>query len=216
MEASRETLRIPVSECVIDVDGYTQNCYTQKLSTTRRRRLFAFSQQDCMRSKLPFNSSYHHCSNCDRYVEEYLTRSQIRFPIRKFPELKHLAEAVLREFSPKNLSLDTRLGTGAVVRPVESCYQDEFYRCLCDVLGFTSRVRSEWSGDHDGRIDFRITDVDWGIEILRDGDRLDAHCRRFVNNGNYTGWIRKGWLKDWLIIDCRTSKPRPYSEYTPT
>lgn len=144
-----------------------------------------------------------------------MTRTQHAFPLKKFPTVEKLAEAVLREFSPKNLSLDTRLGTGATVRPVESCYQDEFYRCLHEVLGFASYVRSEWSGDGDGRIDFRIPAVGWGIEILRDGDRLGEHCRRFVGNGSYTGWILKGWLKDWLIIDCRSTRLRAYSEYTP-
>lgn len=105
------------------------------------------------------------------------------------------------------------MGTGAVIRPVEARYQDEFYRALHDVLGFSSKIHSEWSGNGNGRIDFRITEVEWGIEILRDGDRLDAHCARFVNNGSYTGWIQRGWLKDWLIIDCRVSIPRRYRKY---
>ena len=104
------------------------------------------------------------------------------------------------------------MGTGAVVRPVESRYQDEFYRALYEVLGFSSHVHSEWSGDGNGRIDFRITEVEWGFEILRDGDRLHSHCARFTNNGMYAGWIRKGWLRDWLIIDCRSSAPQAYSE----
>ncbi|KAJ9193317.1 hypothetical protein DTO021D3_8001 [Paecilomyces variotii] len=80
-----------------------------------------------------------------------------------------------------------------------------------EVLGFSSNVSSEWLGDGDGRIDFRLADVAWGIELLRDGDRLHAHCSRFVNNGSYTPWIQKGWLRNWLIIDCRTSPPRPYN-----
>ncbi|KAJ9252589.1 hypothetical protein DTO207G8_4651 [Paecilomyces variotii] len=101
--------------------------------------------------------------------------------------------------------------TGAIIWPVEACYQDEFYRCLQEVLGFSPNVSSEWLGDGDGRIDFRLADVAWGIELLRDGDRLHAYCLRFVNNGSYTPWIQKGWLRNWLIIDCRTSPPRPYN-----
>lgn len=40
---------------------------------------------------------------------------------------------------------------------------------------FSSRVSTEWSGGGNGRIDFWIPDAKWGIELLRDGDRLDEH-----------------------------------------
>ncbi|KAJ9404574.1 hypothetical protein DTO045G8_7647 [Paecilomyces variotii] len=82
---------------------------------------------------------------------------------------------------------------------------------LRDAYDLAGYWKNEWLGDGDGRIDFRLADVAWGIELLRDGDRLHAHCSRFVNNGSYTPWIQKGWLRNWLIIDCRTSPPRPYN-----
>lgn len=82
---------------------------------------------------------------------------------------------------------------------------------LQTVLGFASKVISKWPGDD--RIDFMIKDPGWGIQLLREGDRLGEHCQRFVGNGKYyTPWIRDGSIRDWLIIDCRTSQPRPYSE----
>lgn len=176
-------------------------------------------------------------TNSNRYIEHYLTASSVPFPIQRYPTIEDLAEAVLRKFPLRNISdlgarsvrsfppwssravdfrqnisSTTRVGTGAIIWPVEVCYQDEFYRCLQEVLGFSSNVSSEWLGDGDGRIDFRLADVAWGIELLRDGDRLHAHCSRFVNNGSYTPWIQKGWLRNWLIIECRTSPPRPYSK----
>lgn len=83
---------------------------------------------------------------------------------------------------------------------------------LQTVLGFSSKVISEWSGGGDCRIDFMVKDPGWGIELLREGDRLGEHCQRFVGNGKYTPWIRDGSIRDWLIIDCRTSQPRPYRE----
>lgn len=61
-----------------------------------------------------------------------------------------------------------------------------------------------------GRIDFLLPDVKWGIEILREGDRLGEHCQRFEGSGSYTPWIRSGLMTDWLIIDCRTTAPKPY------
>ncbi|KAL1983777.1 hypothetical protein VTN96DRAFT_9949 [Rasamsonia emersonii] len=131
--------------------------------------------------------------------------------MNQYPTVEALAEAVLRKFSLRNLSSTTRVGTGAVIRPVEAAYQDEFCRALHAVLGFSTKVSSEWSGDGNGRIDFRLADVGWGIELLREGNRLGAHCQRFVGNGSYMQWIRSGWLRDWLIIDCRTSPPHPYN-----
>lgn len=85
---------------------------------------------------------------------------------------------------------------------------------LQTVLGFSSKVISEWSGGGDCRVDFMVKDPGWGIELLREGDRLGEHCRRFVGNGKYTPWICDGSIRDWLIIDCRTSQPRPYREST--
>ncbi|KAL1968108.1 hypothetical protein VTN77DRAFT_2238 [Rasamsonia byssochlamydoides] len=146
-----------------------------------------------------------------KYVEYYLTTAAVPFPISQYPSIEKLAKAVFRNFSLRNLAPITRLSTGALIRPVEALYQDEFYRSLHAVLNFSAKVSSEWSGDGSGRIDFRITDVGWGIELLRDGDRLAEHCERFVGRGKYTQWIQNGWIKDWLIIDCRTSHPRPYN-----
>ncbi|KAE8149221.1 hypothetical protein BDV25DRAFT_156705 [Aspergillus avenaceus] len=147
----------------------------------------------------------------EKYVEHYLTASTVPFPIDRYPNIMALSEEVLRRFSPRNLSSRKQVGTGAVERHLEATYQDEFYRSLHDVLGFSTNVSSEWSGDGLGRIDFRITQVGWGIELLRDGDRLEAHCGRFVGSGIYTPWIENGWLRDWIIIDCRTSMPKPYN-----
>jgi hypothetical protein len=89
----------------------------------------------------------------------------------------------------------------------DSVYQDEFYRALHQVLGFMTRVSSEWSGGGRGIIDFRITDVGWGIELVREGDMLSEHWQRFMDNGRYAPWITSGWMTDWLIIDFRTSQP---------
>jgi hypothetical protein len=146
-----------------------------------------------------------------KYVEHYHTSSSVPFPFAKFPTIEKLAEAALRKFSPTQLLSNSEvLGTGALVRPVEAIYQDEFYRSLFRILGFSAKISSEWSGDKRGRIDFLLPEARWGIEVLRDGDRLRDHCERFVGNGSYTPWINDGRLVDWLIIDCRTSKPRRY------
>ena len=120
----------------------------------------------------------------------------------------------MRQFSRRNLRAVTRFGVGALIRPVEATYQDEFYRSLHTVLGYAMDVTSEWSPDGVGRIDFRLGSVGWGIELLREGDRLHDHCQRFTTRGAYGEWIRQGLLQDWLIIDCRTSPPRSYGKHS--
>lgn len=153
-------------------------------------------------------------ANVGRYVEHYLTRSSVPFPIQEYPSVDCLAKASLKEFSFKNLSSEVRLSTAAVTRPVEAAYQDEFYRALHTVLGFSTKVTSEWSGDGCGRIDFWLPDVGWGIELLRDGDRLNEHCQRFAVGGKYARWIEGGWIKDWVVLDCRTTYPaQPYGTF---
>ncbi|CRG90461.1 hypothetical protein PISL3812_07505 [Talaromyces islandicus] len=145
-----------------------------------------------------------------KFVEYNLADHKVEFPREKYPDTKALAEATLRQFSRRNMRAVTRYGVGAVIRPVEATYQDEFYRSLHTILGYTMDVTSEWSPDGVGRIDFRLGSVGWGIELLREGDRLHEHCQRFTIDGSYGKWIQLGHLKDWLVIDCRTSAPRPY------
>ena len=55
---------------------------------------------------------------------------------------------------------------------------------------------------------FHIITLGWGFELLRDGDRLLEHCKRFEPQGTYHQSIRQGLLTDWLILDCRRSIPR--------
>ena len=128
-----------------------------------------------------------------------------------------IGEIVLRSFSRSNLLLsrEGRLGASAQVRPTEAQFQDEWYRAFNSLLGHGFAVSSEWSQSEDGRIDFRILGPKWGIELLRDGDRLTEHCNRFLGKGAYHQWIADGSMKDWIILDCRHSCPRKYRMIAP-
>ena len=114
-------------------------------------------------------------------------------------------EEVLRCFSRKNILASIHASSS---RPVESAFQVEFYRAFTSLVGHGAGLSSEWSYSSDGRIDFLVHDSGWGIEILRDGDRLRNHCNRFRLSGQYGDWIRRGVLKDWVIIDCRHTWPK--------
>lgn len=51
----------------------------------------------------------------------------------------------------------------------QACFQDEFYRYSWGVLPRRSKQQL-WSF---------LPGLAWGIEILRDGDRLREHCAHF-------------------------------------
>jgi hypothetical protein len=145
-----------------------------------------------------------------RYIEYFLTFMEPKaFPFDKFPTLAELCKAALRRFSRKNLqqSSEGRRPTIPRPRPPEAQYQDEFYRALTSLLGNGVGISSEWSRDNGGRVDFRISGPKWGVEILRDGDRLKDHCDRFSRGGKYYPCIESGSISDWIILDCRCSRP---------
>ncbi|KAJ5894820.1 hypothetical protein N7495_006511 [Penicillium taxi] len=63
-----------------------------------------------------------------KFIEYKFKDKHANFPDADFPTIHALTEAVLRQFSRRNLRSVKRFGIGAVNRPVEATYQDEFYR----------------------------------------------------------------------------------------
>lgn len=98
------------------------------------------------------------------------------------------------------------------MRPTE---QDEFFLHPHELLGLLALISSEWVGDTGGRTDFHLPGINWGLEVLPEGDWTAGHCRRSVNNGSYTLWIQKRWLRDWVwvTVDCALQSlgPRVFS-----
>jgi len=143
-----------------------------------------------------------------RYAERLLCITAAPFPRGRFSSIKDLCFAAVREFSRVSLSsVERGIGSGAINRPLEAQYQDEFYRACYSELGIY--LTSEWSGSSlVGRIDFHVRDVKWVIECVRDGDEIDEHVGRFQKGGRYYKWIMSGEIKDYIILDFRTSKPR--------
>ena len=131
------------------------------------------------------------------------------FPSYKFPSVKELCFAVIREFKSTRLkSNGKRLGSGALPRPVEAQYQDEFYRA-CYVLLGNIYLSSEWSGEEkSSRVDFLVKSQKWAIECVGDGDRLEEYISRFQVGGRYRGWIDSGDIKQYILLDFRKSQPR--------
>ncbi|KAI9748559.1 MAG: hypothetical protein M4579_007189 [Chaenotheca gracillima] len=141
------------------------------------------------------------------WVESILRKSSPIFPSRTFPSLRQLCAAVIRNFRYLSLgSQEMRIGAGAVTRPPEARYQDEFYRACHETLGGHIYLTSEWSpAGRKGRVDFRLKSQKWAIKCVREGDRLRNHVDRFMPEGVFFDWIRLGHIEDHLLIDFRTT-----------
>jgi hypothetical protein len=94
---------------------------------------------------------------------------------------------------------------------VESQYQQEFYRSLYSLTDGACCVSPEYGGqtssEKKGRIDFFIGSKGWGIELLQDGDRIPGHISRFRAGGAYHPWLASGYMKEYVILDFRQTKP---------
>jgi hypothetical protein len=133
------------------------------------------------------------------------------FPLNEFPSLPDLCKEVFKNFSKRSLLLNS-----AGRATVEAQYQDEFYRVFKTLLGNSVGISSEWARGRGGRIDFRILDPKWGVEFLVDGTMttLNEHYGRFMPDGRYHWWVLGGLMSDWLVIDCRCSRPGGTSKFT--
>jgi hypothetical protein len=95
-----------------------------------------------------------------------------------------------------------------VERPKETTYLDEMYRATYEALGKRIYVTSEWSGrDSRKSVDFMISSRKWGIEILRDSDKIDEHLERFRPGGRYWKCIDNHDMEDWVVLNIGIVKP---------
>ncbi len=119
------------------------------------------------------------------------------------PNLPEFALAVIQRFSRQSLG-KREIGPKAQSIP-EAQFQDEFYRASFKLA--QGSISFPELGSKKGRIDFFIKSKKWGVELLRDGNRLAQHAKR-LTEGEYGKWVEKGWMSDYIIIDFRTRRPK--------
>jgi len=107
-------------------------------------------------------------------------------------------------FSPTRLAETRRLASGGSQQIPEAHYQDEFYM-NCHICSKGSILSFPECGTMEGRVDFYIPAKEWGVELLREGDRLAQHSGRFSSNGSYQKDLS---LSDYIILDCRQTYPK--------
>lgn len=131
-----------------------------------------------------------------------------------YPSAFKLCLAAISNFKPSRMHIPIRRvgAPSPVTRLPEAQYQDEFYRAVFSVTAGSVRISPEFASatgaDVVGRIDFFIPVVKWGIEIMRDGNRLFEHDSRSKASGAYGAWLKSGDMADYILLDCRMSVPR--------
>ncbi|PYI26287.1 hypothetical protein BP00DRAFT_430457 [Aspergillus indologenus CBS 114.80] len=117
-----------------------------------------------------------------------------------------MATEAIRQFDPHQLS--------KTASTLEDQYQKEFYRCLFPLLlEYQIAMSPEYlikktAGLRSGRIDFLVEQKKWGLELMRDGDRITQHMRRFKEDGPYFAMIRDGLMEDYIVVNFTQSRPR--------
>ncbi|KAJ7039092.1 hypothetical protein C8F04DRAFT_317250 [Mycena alexandri] len=138
-------------------------------------------------------------------------------PLVDIPSLFFLILQVIQRFNPDHLKTSTRVGATASDPPLEATYQREFYKCLYELRPraiLCCEYGTPAGSKSGGRIDFLIHRQEfnneprsWGIELLRDGDRLQDHADRFDPvSGAYRAMTSDG-MSEFYILDFRTDIP---------
>ncbi|KAL3468252.1 hypothetical protein BJX64DRAFT_247158 [Aspergillus heterothallicus] len=121
-----------------------------------------------------------------------------------------LALDAIKRFQPRQLSDAPRSLTGNSL-PLQDQYQKEFYRCLFPLLDGHVVISPEFvikAGTKGGTIDFLVAQKKWGIELLRDRDRLLQHMQRFERNGQYFSMIEQAKMEQYIVLDFTNNLPQ--------
>ena len=131
-----------------------------------------------------------------------------------YDTLLRLAVDAIMWFQPSQLP-DPPCSLTGNTSPLEDEYQKEFYRCLFTILDGHAIPSPEFVVKTDtkgGTIDFLIARKKWGLELMRDGDRLVEHMKRFEPGGQYFDMIQSGEIEQYIVLDFtvgQPTKPRP-------
>jgi len=175
-------------------------------SCHRRGWIYSYQDpQDALAIRYTFPSPLHRAS--------VSWRLQPTDDMPSFDSLYALSVSTISKFKPSQLRVPIRRAGGqSSTSPPEAQYQQEFYRCVFEATFGHVRITPEFASAKNakvtGRIDLFIPNSKWGIEITRDGSRLNAHDARFQDNGAYGAWTKSGMMDDYIFLDFRRGVPR--------
>ncbi|KAJ2926640.1 hypothetical protein H1R20_g10453, partial [Candolleomyces eurysporus] len=111
---------------------------------------------------------------------------------------------IFKNFSARSMQRSPRYGYGMVRQSDEPKAQihDEFYRC-CHIHAHGTVRNYSRLGTQGGRVDFLIPGKWWGIELLREGDDLEKHYSRFIEDEGLHEWPIHADSSHFILLDCR-------------
>ena len=127
-----------------------------------------------------------------------------------YPNIFSFIEATVALFTPSHLTEANRRVGDSDRRPPEAQYQVEYYRCVHQLTEGNVGISPEYAaaaGTRAGRIDFFIPSRKWGIELTRDGRKLDEHASRFAADGAYGQWLKTSHMEDYVLLDFWNTMP---------
>ncbi|KAJ7736764.1 hypothetical protein DFH07DRAFT_927717 [Mycena maculata] len=102
----------------------------------------------------------------------------------------------------------------------EAQWQMELYQAAYKLTGGSGLWLSPEFGTGNlvaaiGRIDFFVMgSKHWGIELLRDGDRIPDHFSCFEPGGAYHNWLTQGQITEYVVVDFRSpTGPQPSKRF---
>ncbi|KAL3454962.1 hypothetical protein BJX64DRAFT_273180 [Aspergillus heterothallicus] len=129
-----------------------------------------------------------------------------------------LAIDTISHFQPCQLANAPRsMAVVGNLPPLGDQYQKEFYRCLFPILDGHLIMSPEFiikTGPKGGTIDFLVAGKKWGLELLRERDRLVEHMKRFETGGQYYSMMQTGEMEQYIVLDFTNTAPKkPHPEY---
>ncbi|PYH41452.1 uncharacterized protein BP01DRAFT_263025, partial [Aspergillus saccharolyticus JOP 1030-1] len=94
--------------------------------------------------------------------------------------------------------------------PLEDQYGKEFYRCIDEILRGRMLVSPEFAinyGTQSGSLDIYISDMNWGIKLLRDNDQISEYLDLFKPGGQDHCLVQYNVMKEWIVLNFTTRRP---------
>ena len=129
---------------------------------------------------------------------EFAPSSLYEFIVKIFRAMCEQSGEILRK----------NLGFGTDGNLLEQTWQKEFYRIGTQVLGWQHFLSCDVGAVFgcEGFVDFYVDQLDWAIELLRDGKDMAEHSRRFGPTGEYEEIMK--YAKNVAIIDIRSESKK--------
>ncbi|PGH07651.1 hypothetical protein GX51_01660 [Blastomyces parvus] len=146
-----------------------------------------------------------------RLFEDILSRNIGPFPFDRYKSIEGLSFSILNYFDPDRLKAHSNslLFPRRLKAYFRNAFYYEFYYACYKLFGEQKLyLASGWTGELKARrADFQVRGTRWAIEIITEEDDVDECVARFKDGGRYSGWLKSQGIQQYLILDCRTSRP---------